>query len=596
MTDSPLPRSARLGGVVFAGVLGAVLLVVVLGAAWVGIRGALAYSHLSDAQQTASGVRDSLADPAAASGAISALAADTGAAHSLTSDPVWQLAEGLPWVGPQLAAVATVAESLDGVASTALQPLSEVAASFQVDALRPQGGRLDLAPLQQISGAARTAADGVGAAAASVSAIDRTPLVAPVGDAVDQVDELLVEAGIATDALARATELIPSMLGAEAPRNYLVLFQNNAEWRSLGGIPGAMALIHTEGGALSLAAQESSSDYRRYDESVLPLDDEVFAIYGDRPGRWIQNVTQVPDFAMSAALAREMWAREHGGQQVDGVIALDPVALSYLLEATGPITLPTGDVLTPETAVPLLLNDVYARYTRPADQDAFFAMAAAAVFAKLSGGDVDPTALVAALTRSGDEDRLLLWSTHENEQSVLADTTLAGGLPVSDEETARFGVYVNDGTGSKMDFYQNAVTTLAWDACTVDASGGATGDAVLTVTIGNTAPADAANLPAYITGDSAFGVPAGITRTIGYLYLPEGFDLVDATMSDGSGFGGGMHDGRRVVSFAIDLAPGATATATVTARASTPAAATLEAVTTPTLTPPTAVAAVCGGS
>lgn len=595
MTDSPLPRSVRRGGLVFAIVLGGLLVAAVVATVWIGARGALAYGHLRDAQQTAAAVRENLSDPAAASDAIAALAADTGAAHSLTSDPVWSLAEGLPWVGPQLAAVATVAESLDGVTSTGLRPLSEVAASFQVDALRPQDGRLDLAPLQQISGAAQTASDGVGAAAASVSSIDRAALVAPVRDAVDEVDGLLTEAEVATDALARATQLLPSMLGADAPRDYLVLFQNNAEWRSLGGIPGAMALIHTEGGALSLAAQESSSDYPRYDESVLPLGDEVTAIYGDRPGRWIQNVTQVPDFAVSGALAREMWARQHGGQQVDGVISLDPVALSYLLEATGPITLPTGDVLVPDNAVQLLLNDVYSRYTRPADQDDFFAMAAAAVFERLSSGDADPAALVGALTRAGDEDRLLLWSTHENEQTLLADTTLGGGLPVSDDEASRFGVYVNDGTGSKMDFYQNTTTALEWSICALDAAGTATGDAVLTVTVGNTAPADAASLPAYITGDSAFGVPAGITRTIGYLYLPEGFELVDATMSDGTGFGGGTHNGRRVVSFAIDLPPGGSATATVTARASEPVAATLEAVTTPTLTPPADGAAVCSG-
>ncbi|WP_239453292.1 MULTISPECIES: DUF4012 domain-containing protein [Microbacterium] len=596
MTDSPLPRSARLGGIVFAAVLGAILLITVIGAAWIGVRGILAYLHLSDAQQTASEVRDSLSDPAAASEAIAALAADTGAARALTSDPVWELAEGLPWVGPQLAAVSTVAASLDDVTTTSLGPLADVAASFQVEALRPQGGRLDLAPLQQVSGAAQTAADGVGAAAASVSAIDRAALVAPVRQAVDEVDGLLVEAEVATDALSRATRLIPSMLGADGPRDYLVLFQNNAEWRSLGGIPGAMALIHTDGGAMSLAAQESSSDYPRYDDAVLPLDEEILEIYGDRPGRWIQNVTQAPDFAVSAALAREMWAREHGGQQVDGVIALDPVALSYLLEATGPVTLPAGDVLTPESAVPLLLNDVYARFPRPADQDDFFAEAAAAVFARLSGGEVDPTALVAALTRAGDENRLLLWSGHENEQSLLADTTLAGGLPASDDETARFGVYVNDGTGSKMDYYQNLETTLGWSDCVLDTSGQATGDAVLTATIGNTAPADAAKLPAYITGGGGSGVPAGITRTVGYLYLPEGFELVEATMSDGSGFGGGIHDDRRVLSFSVDLIPGQTATATVTARPTGTAGATLEAVVTPTLTAPTSVAAVCGDS
>ena len=175
------------------------------------------------------------------------------------------------------------------------------------------------------------------------------------------------------------------MLGADGPRDYLVLFQNNAEWRSLGGIPGAMALLHTDDGAMTprragvvggLSASTTSRCCRSATRSRRST--------ASAPGKWIQNVTQVPDFAVSGALAREMWAREHGGQQVDGVIALDPVALSYLLEATGPVTLPTGDVLTSENAVPLLLNEVYQRYEDPADQDAFFAAAAATVFDALA--------------------------------------------------------------------------------------------------------------------------------------------------------------------------------------------------------------------
>lgn len=595
MTDSPLPRSARVWGIVFASVLAAILLLAVILTAWIGIRGVLAYGHLRAAQQTIEDVRSDVTDPAQAGSAFSAVAADTEAAHALTSDPVWRVAERLPWVGPQLEAVAVITASLDELALPAFQPLADVAASFPAEALDPKDGRLDLARLQQLTSPAQTAADGVAAAAASVSAIDRAALFGPVRAAVDDAEDMLNGASDATESVVRVSQLIPSMLGAEGPRNYLVLFQNNAEWRSLGGIPGAMALLRTEGGAMTLGAQESSSDFSAYDESVLPLDEEVLAIYGDRPGRWIQNVTLVPDFTVSAALAREMWAREHAGHQVDGVIALDPVALSYLLKATGPITLPTGDKLTSKTALPLLLNEVYARYPKPSDQDDFFAMAAAAVFAKLSSGAVDFAPLVSALTRAGNEHRLLAWSGHENEQALLAQTTLAGALPSSDADAARFGVYVNDGTGSKMDFYQNVDAEVEWRACTAGTDG-TTGDAVLTVTIGNTAPADAASLAPYITGNGSFGVPAGITRTVGYLYLPEGFELVDAAMSDGSGFGGGTHQGRRVLSFSVDLSPGQTATATITARAAAPAAATLAAVTTPTLTPPSSVAATCGGS
>ena len=44
------------------------------------------------------------------------------------------------------------------------------------------------------------------------------------------------------DALSRTATLLPAMLGRDGPRDYLIVFQNNAEWRSLGGIVGALAL------------------------------------------------------------------------------------------------------------------------------------------------------------------------------------------------------------------------------------------------------------------------------------------------------------------------------------------------------------------
>lgn len=597
MTDSVLPPAARRAGIVFAWVLAALLVVAVVATAWIGIRGILAYGHLRDAQQAAVAARNAAADPAAAAGAIAAITPETQAARDLTSDPVWHLAEGLPWVGPQLAAVSTVAAALDDVAGDALEPLLDAASSFDVASLRPVDGRIDLTPFTSIQDAASTGATGLKAAAAAVASIDRAPLLGPVESAVDEVGTLLNDTSDTAGALGRAGALLPAMLGAEGPRDYLVVFQNNAEWRSAGGLTSAMALLHTDGGTITLAAQESGSDYPRYDEAVVPLDEEIEAIYGERPARWMQNVTQVPDFAVSGTIAREMWAREHGGQQVDGVIALDPVALSYLLEATGPVTLPNGDVLTSENAVSLLLNDVYKRFPRPADQDAYFASAAASVFDALAKGDVEPAALVASLVRAGDERRLLLWSAHEDDQALLADTTLAGGLPATDRDVARFGVFLNDGTGSKMDFYQTADTTLAWESCSLDASGSALGTATLTVTVANNAPADAGgSLPPYITGGGDYGVPPGTARTVGYLYLPEGFDLVDATLTGDLGFGGGTHEGRRVLSFSVDVAPGATATAVITASPVAPAAATIAVQSTPTLAANPAVAATCGGA
>lgn len=570
------------------GMTGAWVVIVVLaaaviaGAAWIGIRAALAHGHLRAVQATAQDMRSLLDDPTAMASTLAEAADHTVAARALTSDPIWRAAEGIPWLGAQLGAVGVLTGAVDDAVGDALTPLALSVSQLDLTALRPQSGRIDPAPLAALGADAGRAAERLQAALATVSQIDRGALVGPVRDAVDQVADLLATAHGGADAFARAGDLLPSMLGAEGPRDYLLLFQNNAEWRSLGGIPGAMALVHVEDGRVELVRQESTADYRRYRESVLDLGPEVRGIYGENPGRWIQNITQVPDFAVSASLAQEMWAREHGGQRIDGVISFDPVALSYLLKATGPITTPTGDRLTASDVVKTLLRDSYLRFDRPVDQDAFFAGAAEAVFSTVTEGRLDTTRLVSALGRAADERRLLVWSAHPADQAIIEGTALAGRLPDSDDRTARFGVYLNDGTGSKMDFYQAASSTVRWVSCE-SGRDGVTGVAEVSVTIENNAPADAADLPRYVTSGGKYGLEPGTVRTVAYIYLPPGFDLVDASVTGDVGFGGGVHDGRRVVSVSVDVEPGASATLTLAARPSEPSAPRLALVSTPTI-------------
>ena len=50
-----------------------------------------------------------------------------------------------------------------------------------------------------------------------------------------------------------------------------------------------------------------------------------------------------------------MWRANIGGR-VDGVISFDPVALSYLLKATGPVKIGNGETITSDNAVSYLLH------------------------------------------------------------------------------------------------------------------------------------------------------------------------------------------------------------------------------------------------
>lgn len=553
---------------------GSILLVAVCLTAWVGIRGFLAYQHLADAQERADDAAAVLADPASAGDLIRSISADTSAARELTSDAVWRAAEGVPWVGPQLVAVSSVAAALDDVASYSLTPLGSVAASFSLDSIRPQNGAIDLSAFSELDGAASEGTSGLAAAASAVDSIDADPLIGPLRDAVDEVANLLSQAHVAADALNRTTALLPPMLGADGPRDYLIVFQNNAEWRSLGGIVGAMVLVHTESGQITLGAQASSSDFTRYDDPVVPMTDDEIRLFGRQPARYVQNVTQIPDFTRDAPIVQAMWQRQTG-TTIDGVLSLDPVALSYLLEATGPISLPTGDELNAENAVRLLLNEVYLRYEDPRHQDAFFAAAAASVFSSLTSGAVDPTALVSALGRAGEEHRLMIWNAAPDEQSVLDGTTLQGGLEPVDPDEAKFGVYLNDGTGSKMDYYMQVAAGV--ESCTSDES-------TLRVTLRSTAPADAASLPTYITGGGSFGIPPGEVETIAYIYLPENSELVSTRAPDqeeAPPVGGGTDAGRQVLVWTTQLTPGAETTLDVTV--TTPDIDALTARVTPTV-------------
>lgn len=577
------PRTSRPAGTAERLFLTATLALLVISAAggtWIVVRGALAYSHLSAVRASMSAIASAGDDPRDLAVLLRSLEDDVSAAHALTDDPIWSAAGSIPWVGPQLTATARVASATD-LALGALAPLEEVASALSSGSVRTADGEWDLTLLASWEPAARTAAAALADATTALSSMDTADLLTPVSVQLSRAQELLTPARDGADALHRATLLLPDMLGAAGARSYLLVFQNDAEWRSLGGVVGAVAQIDAAEGRLSLGAQASSTDFRDAGgEPVADLPGGLRGLFDDRPARFVQNVTQIPDFRLGAPVAREMWRRQHG-VNVDGVVAVDPVALSYLLNATGPVTLPSGDVLTVEDAVPLLLDEVYRRYPDPEQQDAFFQSASTAVFAAVAAGRADPRALVEALDRAAREHRLLVWNADPALQAVLDGTDLQGALPQNDGGRTSFGVYVNDGTGSKMDYYMRLGVATAW--CS-------DGTAALRVTLRNEAP-DAATLPDYVTGAGTYGVPVGHTLTGVYVYLPPDA-RVESRRAAGTGaptgFSGGDDQGREVVKWSVLLAPGQYAALDL--RVATPVTPVLDARTTPTLhaieTPP----------
>jgi hypothetical protein len=176
----------------------------------------------------------------------------------------------------------------------------------------------------------------------------------------------------------------------------------------------------------------------------------------------------------------------------------------------------------------------------------------------VNGVELDPVALVDALAKAGDENRVLIWSAHEEDQALLAGTTLAGGLPQSTNTDQRFGVYFNDSTTAKMDPYLKVSIAAGQVVCRGD---GLPLNSVR-VTLTNVAPSDSATvLPEYVTGGGLFGIPPGNIRTnIATYGAGDLYNLGVARDGVRVAYQGATDSGYGVSKLEIEIAPGESTT------------------------------------
>jgi hypothetical protein len=542
-------------------VAAAVVVAVLLAATgWVAVRGRQAAGDLRAAATLLVTMRRQVAsgDIPAARATLTALQKEARAAADRTGDPLWRAAATLPWVGDDLAAARTIALTVRDLSDNGLPPLLDAADAVTSGRLTPSSGTIDLGVLVGAGTSLTAGGDVVRRSAARVAGIPRDGLTDEVRDAVAQLDTGLATVAGVLGPAERAAALMPSILGGHVPRRYLVLFQNPAEVRATGGMPGAFAVIEAHRGEVSIVVQGTAAgDLKSFAEPVLPLDPDAEELYGSRLATFPADINLTPDFPTVAKLAREMY-RARTGWLVDGVLATDPIAMSYLFKATGPVQMPTGGPLTADNAVRMLLSQVYAGATSSAAQDAYFATAARAAFEALTRRPGDPRGLATQLMRAVDERRVLFWSAAPEEQKAIEGTAVAGTLPADDGATPTVGVFLNDGSGAKLGYYLTQSVDVTTGACTDDGRR----ELRMRLTLGSTAPTT--GLSPWVTGLGLAGDPYTV-RTNVMVFSPAGGSVADATL-DGAEtpIGSGFERGRQVAVVTVDLPPATRKTLSVT--------------------------------
>ena len=449
-----------------------------------------------------------------------------------TSSPLWTAASFIPVYGSDINAARTMIDALSDVSSNAMVPMADNLSQATPGKLF-QDGMINVSALQAVADSLSSSSKVFKSANEKIQGIGDTH-ISQVTELVDKAKDGFATLNGAVDAAEKVAPVLPQMLGANGQtRNYLMYAMNNVEIRACGGFGGSQGLISVTDGQMSIGEFVPRIGLSE-DEAVESVDEEDEALFGNHSNLYNSGNTYSPDWPRNSQRVAALWKSQYG-QDVDGVIGIDPVFLQYLLGLVGNVSLPDGTVVDGTNAAKVLMHDVYWNY--PVEEsDGIFASVASAAFDKILGGigDVDVTKLVSAVERGAEEGRLIAWMRNDDEQSAIKETGIDASLPDPDDPSADpvAGVYFNNLSFSKLDWYLNADTQIGQGI----KNGDGTCSYRITVTLTNImTQEEAGKLPDYVAA-SAPDAARDDERLNVSLFAPTGGNISDLTV-EGTQFG-----------------------------------------------------------
>ncbi len=505
-------------------------LLLVLGG-WLGFTALSAKSNLEQARDSAQQVKEALlsgkSDEAtqAADSSLSYAQSARSTTHSLP----WNLAAAVPFLGSPFKAGQQISDVVVGLAADILRPAAEAGIGLSPTKLY-ENSQINVQLLREQEPQLVKLADNAARLDERAAAIVPAGFVAPIDNARTQLQNQTAEVASLLTNTSLAARIGPAMMGADGPRTYLMAFQTNAEARGTGGLLGGFGILRFDNGRPivdTLAA--NSEDFGLYRATAdVKLGADFDELYGSsRPLTDVRNSNQSPHFPWAAQIWKSMWERETG-TVVDGVIALDPITLSYILGAVGPVTLADGQAISQDNVVEITLSEAYAKF--PTDNEArkrYLQDIGLAVVKKMTTQIQSPGQLLDALGRAAAERRIMVWSSFPEEQKVLEETPLGHTIPDVSSPFAQ--VVINNFGGNKMDYYLKRDIEYAADGCD-----GTMRNSTVTVRLTNTAT-DVGSLPKYVTGlpglpsDLPINVPPGSMVSSVRVLATRGAELVNLT-------------------------------------------------------------------
>ncbi|HXC76387.1 MAG TPA: DUF4012 domain-containing protein [Candidatus Acidoferrum sp.] len=347
-------------------------------------------------------------------------------------------------------------------------------------------------------------------------------------------------------------QTLPRVVGTGTHR-YLLLLTNPGEERGGGGYIGAAGTVVFQDGQL-VSSNFMASTFSDALVNTIPAPAPIEAITGTN--LVLGDADWSPNFPTTAALAAEFYTRATG-LPVDGVIDVDPIALSYVLKVIGDVQVPPYPQVVSATNSLLELNYII-NSARPGDPGKVYLapFGHAVVDAALKTPRSKWVALATALERGAAERHIVLDFNDAQLEQLVVNAGLGGVLPLKPTGDALL-VADSNLSGTKGDLFVTRHYALS---ATVNARG----DVQDRLTLTYYDPPEPVSANAALLANSA-----GLYEDYIRVYLPPSATFEDLQVSENgtpaqsvSPEDIGVEDGRPWVSFDLVLDVNGTAALT----------------------------------
>jgi hypothetical protein len=322
----------------------------------------------------------------------------------------------------------------------------------------------------------------------------------------------------------QALKLAADMYGPQGTARWFLAFQNPAELRGTGGLIGEYGILESSSSGPRLVEVAPYQVLDAQTRTGVGLPKGLAGRY-ERLGvdRAWSAVNIPPDMPTVGGIATKLY-REATGDRIDGVIALDPLAVAQILEAGGPIRV-DGIRLTPDNVAQETLVQAYIRYAD--DNNArkrFLRQAAVGAFDAFRRALARrPVELMQGLATAARGRHVQVYSADPAGQRALVGLGVGGSAAAPVGGDYLMAVGINAG-GNKLDAFLRR--TLRWRVrLAADGSARATASLVLR----NTVPR--AGMPRYIVGPYDRRFRKGVNEQIQTLYVAGRYGFSRASVN-----------------------------------------------------------------